>query len=346
MDVEELKARARAYNQRGERIDTATEDNRPPVYMDTDGRWVYRASGVGGLCPRALWLARTGVDPSPIPESLAKAYMEGANNEPVILAMFEQTYDIRVHSQQDEYEIEVPGLDGVVIRGHIDGLGDDHVMERTGVVEAKKVAESGWGSPAHMIGLYPGWLPQIHLAMRGTETRIAWEVFGKSVDGVVEEIRYGVQEYDRRIVAQVFDKVRQVELAVSVGEPILCPEEVWGCPYWQLHDGIDNAREVIEDQTMAVLAREVAEFSRQAKVAEERAKATRAELAELLKARKVKTATVTGRGTGEYVVTWVTPTRTVTDKEAMERDGVDLTKYQTKTEGTPYVKVTPPKGDE
>lgn len=340
-DIDEMKARVRALNQQGVRDDADTEDNRPPVYVEGNGRVVYRASAVGGLCLRALWLARTGQPPSPVPKQLAHAYLEGANNEALILAMFTDTYDIRVHSSQLEYEIEVPGLDEVVVRGHIDGLGDDHVMERTGVVEAKKVAEGSWGSPAHMIDLYPGWKPQIHLAMRGTETRIAWEVFGKSVDGVVEEIRYGVQEYDRRVIAQVFDRIRVVEQAVADGVAVECEQEVWGCPYWQLHEGVEDA--VIEDQQMATLAARVAEHARRAKAEEEAGKVARKELMKLLDAQKVKTGVVEGRGTGRYRVTRVTPTKNGWDEALLAEDGVDLDRYKTKTEGTPYIKVTPEK---
>lgn len=339
MDVNERREMVRAANEAGVRLDGGGDD-RPPVYEE-DGIVVYRASSVGKLCDRALWLARTGVPTSPTPLVLADAYVTSANNEQLAIDLFVDEYMIDVTDQQMRVEVPVPGTDAV-IRGHLDGLGHDKVMERTGVVEVKCINETSWG--ARGVDLYAGWREQVMLGMRGAETDLCWMVWGKKVDGVVDDVSYSVVEYDRRVVAAVFDKVRRVERAVREGQALVCPEETWGCPYWQLHeDGGDE--EVVADTEIAEIAADVDRLAMEQKVLKDEWSKRRDELARLVEERDVGGRLVGGGGWPTFRVTIVTPTRSGWDEEALSRDGVELDKYKVKTEGSPYVKVTRQRDD-
>lgn len=334
-------AHIRRANETGTRLDGGG-DNRPPVYQEKN-RVIYRASAVGKLCPRALWLARTGVDPSPVPERLQKAFVESSNNELLAIDMFTAEYNIRVHSNQAPFELPVPGT-AARIRGHLDGIGESEFGEG-GIVEVKCIAADSWEQRGpHM---YPGWYEQIQLQMKGFGKRICWLVFGRKVDGVVDRVTFNVVEYDPRVIGRIYDRVREVECAYSNNNSLDCPEEKWGCPYWQLHEGGGPEIEMVEDKVLETLTTNVARLSRQVREAEDALKQARQSIMERMEKLKLpSSAVVRGAGGAPYKVTVVTPTRTSWDEAALERDGINLDDYKVKADGNPYVKVTEQKEKE
>lgn len=93
---------------------THTSDNRPSVYVE-GGMPVYRASGIMG-CPRALWLARQGYEPTPPPEGLRKAFDAGNVMERVVVRKLREE-GFYVEEAQEAIEVKVAGC---VVRGHLD----------------------------------------------------------------------------------------------------------------------------------------------------------------------------------------------------------------------------------
>ena len=331
------KSRIRSANMNQKRLDGGGDD-RPPVYTEGD-KIIYRSSTVGKLCPRAMWLARTGVERSPVPEHLQKAFIESSNNETLALDMFTDRYNISLSRQQEAFEIPVPGTDAV-IRGHLDAWGE--ADGQTGVVEVKCISADSWDRRS--VDMYPGWLEQVQTQMRGMNTTLCWMVFGKKVDGVVEDVSFASVEYHPRIIGSVFDSIREVERAVESGVSLDCPEEKWGCPYWQLHEGKDEIEDVVEDRVLASLSAQIISLSAQIKEADGELRELRDRVMEQLDRLKlppsVRLRSVDGRVVNVSVVT---PTRTTWDQEALDKDGVDLDSYKIKQQGTPYVKIVKPK---
>lgn len=334
-------AHIRRANQTGTRLDGGG-DNRPPIYEEKN-RVIYRASAAGKLCPRAMWLARTGVDPSPVPERLQQAFVESSNNELLAIDMFTAEYQIAVTDNQAPFEIEVPGT-AAVIRGHLDGIGETEFGE-TGIVEIKCIAADSWERRGpHM---YPGWYEQIQLQMKGFGKRICWLVFGRKVDGVVDHVSFHVVEYDPRVIGRVFDRVREVEAAYASNNALDCPEEKWGCPYWQLHEGGGPETEIVEDKVLESLTTNVARLARQVREAEDALKEARKNIKARMETLKLpSSAVVRGAGGAPYKITVVTPTRTAWDDDKLAADGVNLDDYKVKVDGNPYVKVTEQKEKE
>lgn len=102
-------------------------DNRPPVYFDDKLKapdsspvLVIRASAVGSGCLWELVAAGQGHEPMPVPESLQRAFDEGNEAEPVVIAKLEDEYGVVFLSHQEEGELWLG--DEVVVRYHPDGI--------------------------------------------------------------------------------------------------------------------------------------------------------------------------------------------------------------------------------
>ena len=96
-----------------------TGDDRPVVYRD-NGRWVYRASAIGG-CPRGLLAARRGYRPLPPPRWLAEAAEAGNQAELHAVSWLKaQGWIVRDQQRAVEWALGETAM----IRGHIDGIGE------------------------------------------------------------------------------------------------------------------------------------------------------------------------------------------------------------------------------
>ena len=131
-------------------------DNRPPAYYEyyDDGtcNLVLRASAIGTSCIWDLIAAAQGYTPNPLPPNLKRAFQEGHDLEPVVLAKIEQEHGVTIHSRQAEGSLELirrtetsPGL---VIRYHPDGVGEYYRAEIDTVVkcvvEVKALSHDLW----------------------------------------------------------------------------------------------------------------------------------------------------------------------------------------------------------
>lgn len=339
LHVHELRARARALNEQGSNIG----DHRPDVYRD-NGVWVYRASALGS-CPRALWLARSGVDRSPTNAIMSKAYMEGTNSEPVAIAMATEKWHWKITDPQYEYEIEV--MPGVVIRGHLDGLGEDTAMKQVGNVEVKMLGPDLWKmSQERRFATIPHWATQVHLGMRGSGRRLTWMIWGrKDDDGVCSDVTYGVVEYSARAVALAMKRVRDTEAAIASGAHVPCEDEDWGCPYWTLHEGTKKELEHVQDQKIATLARIEYQANLAKKAATEAHDKAKIDLLAAVNERKLgDEVIVEGRGTGAYKLLRVRQTRREIDRGRLREDGLfDTYTYEKAVE---YLKCDADTGEE
>jgi len=337
--IEELQAEARHANKTGVRLDGGGDD-RPPVYQTDDGTWVYRASAVGKLCDRALWLARTGVPHSPPPANLQTAFVQSANGEAVAIAMAEDKYDIQVYGTQDTMSIDVQA--GVQIRGSIDGhlKGDETWLE--GLLEVKCIRSEDWAKRGRGIDLYPGWREQVNLYMKGLGYKHGVLVMGRKGDGgVVEDIAYTNYEYDPRVYAVVRNKILRVEQAVADGVNILCDDEKWGCPFWQLHEGTQQDLEEIHDQQADTISAQIIRAQGNKKEAERKITELKAQLDKWRTDHHVGGTVIIVGKTGRYKVTQVTPSKKVWDDDKLAADGIDLDAYRTTQQGNPYLLIQP-----
>jgi len=320
--ISTMQAEARAANARGDN----PGDHRPDVYRDGDV-WVYRASAVGSSCDRALWYARTGVERSPVAGNLQKAFIEGSNSEDLALQMAREKFFFEITDPQYEYEIEV--MEGVVIRGHLDGLGHSATGEDS-IVEAKMLGKDLWKkSHTARFKAIPHWGAQVQMGMKGTGRKRCTMIWGrKDDDGVCEDVTYSVVDYSAREVAVILAKVRRIEEAVASGKPPECAKEEFGCSYWQLHEGkrAKDDLEVVEHEQLGRAIQAVEVCKSDVKAAERKLDEAKANVEKLLEELKIDhSVRVEWKGT-PMIAQHVVQERRNFARAAMEQDGV-LDKY-------------------
>lgn len=202
---------------------------------------IYRASAIGG-CVRAFVACARGVAKQDPPEKFATIFEEGHIAEPQILSMWEEHGGAPARDSQHEIDWEV--VDGIIIRGHVDGLytEDDG---NTGIYECKKFREStvdAWikkGVEVHET--YP-W--QVSALMHGWNQREDYypmvTMLGGQWDG--EKIVDLFPQYLAMppIPARAFKKkVAQIERLIAEDydptDPDVPCTESYPCGYWKIH---------------------------------------------------------------------------------------------------------------
>lgn len=116
-------------------------DNRPARYIDDDGNVIYRASSLG-MCNRIFVALSQDYEPMAHPEWFQAILDEGTEMEDTIREMYQNASGLEVVDDQRSIEMEV--LDGVYVRGHIDGIVHGSDTWGTSLWEAKKIRPSGW----------------------------------------------------------------------------------------------------------------------------------------------------------------------------------------------------------
>ena len=92
-------------------------EQKPSVYVEA-GHIYYRASALGN-CPRALFAARNGEQPTPFPDNIQKAFDRGTELEPVAIAQL-RANGFTITNQQKE--VVLPITANISVVGHIDGM--------------------------------------------------------------------------------------------------------------------------------------------------------------------------------------------------------------------------------
>lgn len=288
-------------------------DDRPAVYHDDDGRWVYRASAVGS-CIRALVAARQGYAPMPFPDRTLQIMEEGNIHEPHILAAVSQQ-GYAIASEQDE--VEVPVIRGVVIRGHIDGIASTGGVDR--VVDAKAMSKDVFEKwSRHGLKAFPRYAIQlaIYMGALGLGGMMACK---NRNDGTVD-----VKTFDELPIklSVIKAKVARVEMLAKKGELPTCDtEDQWGCVYRYLHEAREPDDAYDEDEVIDALAGEYHRTALAVKQAEERQRECRTRLIKALGERsRCKTSS--------WSVTRVEANRKRLDMEAL-KEAVDVRPFET-----------------
>ena len=238
-------------------------DNRPDVYVEKDGRVIYRASSVG-QCVRALVasglgeVALFGADRKALLERSAD---EGNLHEDAVRSKLEGE-GWTVHSTQDE--IDVPVIPGVFLRGHTDG-----VISKPGVtvsdqalLEVKSMSTKQFDKwIKKRFRDFPKYAYQISAYMKGYPGLDAYYVVKRREDGLLDRtvIPHSTPPIQWSTIRK---KITTAERWRRKGELPPCDvKNQWGCPFFYLHEEDDFEEAVIpDDEVRKVLEGLVADF--------------------------------------------------------------------------------------
>lgn len=231
-------------------------DNRPVRYVEDDGTIVYRASGLA-MCDRIYVALDQGYDPMAFPEWFQSVLDEGTRMEDVIRQRFEEDNPGLLVTNNDE-QIELEVLDGVIIRGSTDGRVDNFLWE------AKKVRPSGWDAfKAKGVEWHKNYPMQFSAYMLGLQADGGYFVGGLYDPDADDIIDVHTHPYHsppvnmlglRKRIAYLEDLI-QNKHAMDVKCPTT-PD--YPCPFYYLHD--DDAPEPKErpsDDTIAPILDEL-----------------------------------------------------------------------------------------
>lgn len=211
-------------------------DNRPARYIDAEGTVVYRASALG-MCDRIFAALDQGYDPLAHPEWFQRVLDEGTEMEDQIREMWEARSGQVVENTQGEVELEV--MDGVVIRGHIDG----EVVGMSTLFEAKKFRPSTWEKFKRQgVECQPNYPMQTSIYMLGRGLT-AMSFVGGLYDPDANEI---IDVFDHQYLAPPINllairkRVAKLEGIINSGVHVMevsCPSTaMYPCPFYYLHD--------------------------------------------------------------------------------------------------------------
>ena len=233
-------------------------DDSPIRYEDAEGRIIYRASGLM-MCDRIFAALVNNYGPQAHPAWFQEVLDEGTAMESEIVSMYELKYDIPVLSAQQEILMEI--LDGVFIKGHIDGLAGPALFE------AKKFRESTWMKFMRQGVECLPWYPwQVSTYMHALELEECVVVGGLFKDGGIVNIEVKQLSMPPIPLKAIQKRVAKLEHMVNSGKgvdevPCADPRQ-YPCPFHYLHDA-DDQREppqrLPDDEALPMLA-ELAEI--------------------------------------------------------------------------------------
>lgn len=292
-------------------------DDRAPIYQEGD-TYVFRASAVG-MSLKAMVALLMGFDPAPPTDKMREAFEAGHRLEPEILA--------RVGASPSQQQVELKVHDNAVIRGHIDGVKDGHI------VEVKALGDSLYQAFVNgtLFDKVPGYADQISVYMEATG-KPAYYVVGHKQDGKVDGLM------TKELVAPPTD-IRLIKVkilkAISLAEqgelPTECDCNGWMCPIYYLHEDADRVQvDDIHLDTLAAVYKDAQQREKVAATAKKEAGAKLMDALVKLEADKVES--------NRYKITRVTQTRTQLDKEKLAAV-VDLKDFETEYQYH-YIKLT------
>jgi hypothetical protein len=210
----------------------------PSRYVTPDGLVVWRASALGH-CERRLVATARGEEAQPHPGWFQDILNEGKACETQIVALYEaRNPGIVVADPQRTVELQV--MDGVVVRGHIDGL--LYQGSTRALFEAKKVRESGWDAfkrqGVEWQATYP-W--QVALYMHALELDDAVMVGGllKKGEDRISDIHVHHLTNPPLPLKAIVKRVRELERILGAGlgaMEVKCHGRDYPCPFWKMHD--------------------------------------------------------------------------------------------------------------
>jgi hypothetical protein len=323
-----------------------------PIVTREGSTIVFRASSFGS-CVKALAASLAGIEGAAPPAKLQKAFDAGHEAEGAILQTVSDEYGIEVIHQ----DLTVEYWDeNFLWRGHIDGA--LHLPDRYLVVDAKNLG------PSYTKSFLMGGMANMGDLGKKYATQALVYCYATLADGFVIAVRAKedghvyTEEYDLEQLRDISGlnkramkkKARLVEQIAKDADFLNapCESEVFGCPYFFLHDGNMGGAMFLDDLDISpvddeivnglVNAKRVAsdklkEAEAAKKASDEALKAwiaQRAPLPEELdgtestkKAVEFQHVTLDG-----IKVTRYRGSHSGLDHEALERDGIDLNKYK------------------
>jgi len=240
-------------------------DNRPVRYIEDDGTIVYRASGLG-LCDRIYVALDEGMTPMAFPEWFQAVLNEGTAMEDNIRQAFVEEHGEDVVGDQELVELEV--MDGVVIRGHIDGR-----LAGGELWEGKKVRPSGWeafkrkGVEWHKN--YPMQVSVYMHAIGATGLFFTGGLYDPENEEIIETYTHAYPDPPinllgiRKRIAKLEGLINGDKAAMDVA----CPSTPdFPCPFYYLHD--DDApepKERVADEEIAPVLQTLADWEAEKK---------------------------------------------------------------------------------
>jgi hypothetical protein len=254
-------------------------DNRPVRYVEDDGTIVYRASGLG-LCDRIYVALDQDYDPMAFPEWFQNVLDEGTAMEQSIREKFMEDYGEIVEGDQQEVELQV--MDGVVIRGHIDGLidGGPKNDRESALWEGKKVRPSGWDAFKRKgVEWHKNYPMQVSVYMHALGVQrlfFTGGLYDPDKQEIVDTYTHAYHQPPINMLA-IRKRIAKLEGIINGGKhamDVACPTTPdFPCPFFYLHD--DDAPEPKERPADDIVAPLVTTM--------ERLKAEKAPLAKRIK---------------------------------------------------------------
>lgn len=244
-----------------------------PIRYEEDGRTIYRASGLY-MCDRLFVAIMQNYTLKAHPAWFQEILDEGSRSEASIVAMYEAKNEgTEIVDSQRVVEIEV--LDGVFIRGSIDGLvgGWSGAVEAPAEVlfEAKKFRESTWmkfmRSGVECMPWYP-W--QVSAYMHGLGVDECEFTGGLYKDGEIIDVYTHHLASPPIPLKGLVKRVAKLESLFNDGalpHDVACIKPaMYPCPVFYLHDTDDlyEPPERIEDEQMLPMLVELAELKAEA----------------------------------------------------------------------------------
>jgi hypothetical protein len=225
---------------------TDTADHRPDVYVEHETqKIVYRASSLGN-CIRSLTAIRMGTIPAPFPEKFRKVFADGQRGEAVIIEEVEKTGWLVIEGQA-EVELIVgqsnaPGTLGyiIVVRGHVDGLAYEDLLNNGGhVLECKTTASK---IQATLQAKYD-WQISVYMEVYGLPGLFA---VGQK-DGLGNVIRSTVKTHTvyapPHPLSEIIERVLKIEKFAELAvDPPCDSESKYPCSTYWLHEEDPFAR--------------------------------------------------------------------------------------------------------
>lgn len=250
-------------------------DDRGSVYEDHDGRYVFRASALGG-CMSSLVRHGMGMTPEPFPASMYDRFEEGNVAEPVMLGWLnspsggwkvwdENDLEVFVgqHNGRMQYleddgdgkaqaEFDIPVGSKGLIRVHPDGIGTcflltpeakkNHPGLETGVqavLEAKAFGPDFYKKfKREGIDGFSYYKYQVSVEMAATGMPCVFIVGQKDEDGIVkpDKIEWELITEPPIPLPKLKVRVMKAIAAIEAGEIPPCDQKMYPCGFWQDHD--------------------------------------------------------------------------------------------------------------
>ena len=317
--------------------DTLAPQDRAAVYYDESAEtWVYRASAIS-RCQTELIYHRIGVEGDPPPADMQDRFDDGHLHEPAILEKVEKETGwkpregLREDEQSDtfwieagQWSIEIPVMDGVVIRGHLDGIFENPNFDGLRVVEAKALADSstknwlqaGWDA-------FPYYRDQLTVYMHGSGINKAIFAVKNKNSG---KVHIDMVDGPPGDIDEILNRVRIVEGKARAGIiPDECDRPSYPCPFYRLHDDVDDDRALVASaDSLDQLLAEYAVLREDEKEVKARKDEVRDKILDQVGVDQVYEGAV-------WTVKQDRKTRKKIDYEQMKKDGIDVDYYTNET---------------